>query len=367
MELKEKIIKMKPDRSGDRSANRYNYQTHWAFIKLLEMFVGKEDFVLVMEYFDDIIVLENEKIPQKIDFYQIKTNDKKGVLTISSSNLLKKNIKENGNSKESFAEKLIENFSNFRNETNRIHFVSNKVYNFKLPEGNGNSKDKEELLFGDLDIKEIEKFKEIICKKCNYANCKEECKKILMFSTSDLDLKNYKETALGKFVNFMVGQGRVSVVDLKAVFNSIISEITKISNYEKDIESFAKLIEKKSVTKKNFSAYLDEVESIDVKQANWLEISNTLLHEGLGSIKIKKIKTQFEQVKIDKLNNIDSLFLKIKSDINEALISSKEYDTYKDYIDYIHNSLNNKDYYTSGIYEKEYFTALVLEVLYDKN
>jgi hypothetical protein len=83
MELKEKIINIKPrEKSGSRTQNRFDYQIHWAIAELLELHNDKNNYLIVLEHHDDIIVFDSETEPKKVSFYQIKTNSYDNYWTI---------------------------------------------------------------------------------------------------------------------------------------------------------------------------------------------------------------------------------------------------------------------------------------------
>lgn len=69
MELKDKLISV-PGRenAGSRSSNRFSYQQVWAFDHILDLLSAETDFMLIMEFHEDIFVLNSADNPKKIDF-----------------------------------------------------------------------------------------------------------------------------------------------------------------------------------------------------------------------------------------------------------------------------------------------------------
>src|SRR5689334_18860686 len=71
------IFQVKPrEVSGSRSSNRSDYQKSWAFCLLLKLHRTRQDYLVLFDYHDDVVVLDSAGSPSAIDFYQIKT--KKG-------------------------------------------------------------------------------------------------------------------------------------------------------------------------------------------------------------------------------------------------------------------------------------------------
>ncbi|MFD2209508.1 dsDNA nuclease domain-containing protein [Virgibacillus halophilus] len=77
--LKDSFVKPR-DTSGPRSSNRFDYQKDWAILKMMEMYEVEEDFLLVMDYYDDVVVYDSATDLENISFSQIKTSSKNWTL-----------------------------------------------------------------------------------------------------------------------------------------------------------------------------------------------------------------------------------------------------------------------------------------------
>lgn len=77
MDLAQKLLAV-PERenAGARSSNRFSFQQVWAFDYMLKIIESNIDFVLFMEFHDDIIVLNRCEQEEYVEFFQIKTDDK---------------------------------------------------------------------------------------------------------------------------------------------------------------------------------------------------------------------------------------------------------------------------------------------------
>lgn len=67
--LKDSFVKPR-DISGPRSSNRFDYQKDWAILKMMEMYEVEEDFLLVMDYYDDVVVYDSATDPENISFFK---------------------------------------------------------------------------------------------------------------------------------------------------------------------------------------------------------------------------------------------------------------------------------------------------------
>lgn len=72
--LTDALLAYRPrESSGASSANRFGYQRTWALCHLLDLHERPGDYVLILEYHDDIVVLDDAVAPTVVDFYQVKT------------------------------------------------------------------------------------------------------------------------------------------------------------------------------------------------------------------------------------------------------------------------------------------------------
>lgn len=369
MQLKEKLITTpRREDAGGRTSNRFSFQHSWAMQKLLELVSTENDFVLIMEFFDDVIVLDSSTNPQMIDFYQIKTNNKKTERFITTKKVvtpLKDGL--------SIAQKLIDNLSRFPGDTRSIHLVSNKAYKFDLLDKDCDSTEKLTISLNEFCEDEFAKIKANICKTCHYnkclypKGCSERCRKILYFDVSDLGINNYDDTVFGRFVKFLTerhfGDGTIS--NSRAVYNTLMSEIVRINNNERKSSSFEELLMSKSITKAKFDLYLKDFQKTYLMKNDWIDISNALrFHsENYGNIEINLIRKQWDKYRADCLESDLPILDLIKSDIRE-IIESCNFESYREYIDYVHLQIKDKKYYQQNLYDKHYYTAVVLGELY---
>lgn len=70
----EKLTSRQPrENAGASSSNRFEYQINWGLHRLLQLEKAHEDYVMIQDYHDDIVICNSEKQEDHIDFYQIKT------------------------------------------------------------------------------------------------------------------------------------------------------------------------------------------------------------------------------------------------------------------------------------------------------
>lgn len=70
----DKLASIHPkENAGASSSNRFEYQINWGLHRLLQLEKAHEDYVMILDYHDDIVICNSDKQEDYIDFYQIKT------------------------------------------------------------------------------------------------------------------------------------------------------------------------------------------------------------------------------------------------------------------------------------------------------
>lgn len=142
------------ENAGARAANRFSFQQVWAFNYMLDVMDSGMDFILFMEFHDDVIVLDKTTEKQTVEFYQIKTDDKDS--RHITATFITKNAKKYPE-KMSIAQKMIDEYVKFKEDTRGLHLVSNKSFDFGDLKDSTKSKDRRRIVLSELSEKELKK------------------------------------------------------------------------------------------------------------------------------------------------------------------------------------------------------------------
>ena len=70
------LHKKKPrEKSGARSASRFEFQANFSILKILDIHDSEADYRVLFDHFDDLTILDSAHAPTRISFYQIKGRD----------------------------------------------------------------------------------------------------------------------------------------------------------------------------------------------------------------------------------------------------------------------------------------------------
>jgi hypothetical protein len=348
MSIKNKLIELRPrEIAGASTSKRFSYQIAFAADIILDFIINDEDdFLLLLDYFDDVVVLDNKDSPECISFYQVKTSKsfEISLTTIISSDWLKhmneNNIDFNEFSANSF---FISNGSIKINKKGaRVdHLIFDKTTPCKLSD----------IIFESVNKSKIEA--EIKSKLGNDVDLSK-----LYFCRSMLSLDDFKNQILGKTVDAVLKESpKLDIAAIKSIFNHLFTELTTQNNnvYSPVKINFSDIVSIKGFTKEKFDKIIDIAnKSFSPMDVNVIidygkqQLGYDFHNENIISIKSRYNNFSIERIKnqethrviieeIDKLDLTIILDQDIMSQIISLLDASKvsELNMYQNFKDFI--------------------------------
>lgn len=251
----EKLAQTRPkENAGSRSSNRFEYQINWGLDKLLKLEEGNEDYVMIFDYHDDIVVCNSDKDYDYIDFYQIKTK-KSGQW--SKSCLDKVTNKDSDDQTDiistdglSILAKLVNHTKTFPN-SRKLYFVTNSSLSKNLYTRSDNF----------VEFNQLKEDAQSSIKK----NVKKELGEIaneafdkIVFIQNQMSVDSYEQTLLGALSKFLKSKFNL-VTDINVIYDTLIGEIRKRNDYENEIKSKEDLVKYKAISHSEFSNYLNSL------------------------------------------------------------------------------------------------------------
>jgi len=311
------------ENSGSVSSNRFDYQKNWAICKLIDL-SKKTDFLLVFEFYEDIIVFDSSDNPNVIDFYQVKTKEK-GKHSISS--LLNKTKGS------SILGKLFANKINFNDETSSLNIIANCDYKLEPKEGEVLGV---KICCSELSEKEKKKIAESLSEELSITWLKEYFK-TLFFEKSMLTIEHHTELTQQKLNKHIEEEFNDVKFNPTIAYSTIFDEIKRRNNIEKSLTSFEELIEYKSISKTEFDNMIKVVGS-EPKRIQDLksDIINRIDAEKLPLKFRRFFKSNWSDFEVEYLKPNNLLFKEI-----EKIISQKVNENEDVLEDTLINSMNN--------------------------
>lgn len=361
MDLAEKLLNV-PERenAGARSSNRFTYQQVWAFDYMLKVLDSNSDFVLFMEFHDDVIVLNRLKNEEYLEFFQIKT-DAKDSRYIKSSFITK-----NGNkypAKMSIIQKMIDEFVKFEDDIKGIHLVSNKSFDFGKFQDDTETKNRSTIILNEINDIDIKKIKVDMCKACNKINnCNEECLNVIYFDVADLDLVSYDDTVMGRMIKKLEDMNIPSTIErTRSIYNTILGEIRRINNVEKSAGSVEELMKSKAISKNEFIEWISRLK-VEKPDDLWNQIHLSLITDGFKPLEVNKIYKEWRKYQIDRMN-IEALGLQELVKKIQKIMEEQDFDNCRKWVEYIYNKLSIEP--EAMLYNKYYLYAVIAKEMFD--
>ncbi|MCA9111364.1 MAG: DUF4297 domain-containing protein [Planctomycetaceae bacterium] len=258
--------------SGSRSSNRFDFQENWALCHILELHESGNDYVVILDFHDDVVVLDSVTDPSAILFYQIKTKQS-GNWKCSDLTYRKKG---KSGPLPSILGKLYSNYALFPDDTAGLKFISNAGLNSKLATG-GSSEAVHHIRVEHLDVKEQQKIRTKLIDECG-DNVQSACEPLLSIERTSLSLGDHTNHALGRLTAFLDSQSDLHTQNSAAFYRTLKGEISRLAKSEEDVSEFGDLCKFKAITRERFSELLETVRK-EQPEPDW----PTMLHQQLIS------------------------------------------------------------------------------------
>ncbi|MBO7466958.1 MAG: DUF4297 domain-containing protein [Bacteroidaceae bacterium] len=324
----ELLAKTRPiENAGSRSSNRFDYQINWGLQKLLRLEENDEDYIMILDYHDDIVICSSDKQSDFIDFYQVKTK-KAGQWNLSalngSANYLGDGDSEHKEDGLSILSKLLKHTKTFSNSRN-LFFVTNSSLSKRVF-----SRSDDYVQFNQLTDSARTFIKKIINKELG--DIEDSAFEKLVFIQNQMSIGSFKETLLGTLSQFLKNKFNL-VTDVNAVYDTLISELRKRNDYENEIKSPEDLVKHKSITHKEFSGYLNNL----TIQKEFEELKKSILDEIDVDVRFAekhKITESLNTIFQDSLNYENDELWNLRSEIRNKMSVTDISDDLKGLWDY---------------------------------
>lgn len=276
--LEDFVAKPLRERSGPRSANRFDYQLSWAFCLLLDLESRGEDYLLVLDYHDDVVVFDSQSLPTRADFYQIKTDSQKHWT-------LARLLARAEGSQYSILGKLYAHHINFGDQVRSLNFVSNTQFSLRTrthPKG---------ILLESCFLSEL--CKAALTKVGNALKqehslvARPKCDVVTVFKTDSLSVKDHATHAEGRLSRHLKKTFGEKPYHVSHAFKALIDELRKRNNHEGQLRSVADLSKQKAIGRNEFASLIKQCAAAGERH-KWQPIEQTLVQEGCDVFTIRR-------------------------------------------------------------------------------
>lgn len=370
MSLRDALLTHKPrETSGGPSANRYAFQRTWALCHALQLHESRQDYVLVLEYHDDVLVLDRLIDPTRADFFQVKTKKTgvwslKKLLQIESKRKDKENPDTNAHAvgsaqatPRSILGRLIDHVRTLSPHVASLNLVSNAPFKVTLSAA-PLSEDRESFVAADLDTAEASTLAQRLREELGLAEDPDWG--TVGFTVSSISLLDHQTHGIGKLSALLdkrLPDGKFAV---RPLFKTLADEIEVRSNCEWQPTSYEELSKKKAITRDQIEQYLKTAELAGSASANWASVQSQLTAEGISYRQIEEIQRGWERYEVERINRANVTVQQFRERLVTLVetAQSAEWSTMKELVDMV--ARNYAAQYSSDRYEQSYLHGAIL-------
>lgn len=232
--------------SGARAYNRLDLQLSQAVLLTIELF-PQPNFLVLMDYYDDIVVFDDKNKNANVTFYQVKTKDND---SMSMDTILGKD----------WLPKLYSHMRNPEFVVKELAFVTNAPITYKLNDGNRKKLENPKTVLSTIENETQNKIKEKIANVHGITVDEVDLTKFCHIKTT-LTIEEHKCIAKQKFTEFLfenVGE-HIDGKSINTIFASLIAILTNKQSTELQEETdFCEIIKHKGFTKDNLQRIINE-------------------------------------------------------------------------------------------------------------
>lgn len=270
--------------AGSQTAGRYDFQTNFAILKLIELREAASNYRIVFDLFDDLAVLNDAQDPTKIWFYQIKSKD---LGNWSSTDLCAKKGKVGPRS---YIARMYVNFHQFGESVVETGFVSNAPFTLDRINGTTTSGGDHFISATQLHPGELTKFKTAIAADISSPNADEWWSK-LSFIRTILGVHAQRQMVIGHLQDHIHKTSGQECAKVGALYETIHTSITARTTFSAQGLSYDEFLPRKSLTKVEIDLLVDRAlaRSRSLLE-DWHIVTAECQAAGIGSLTQVKIK-----------------------------------------------------------------------------
>lgn len=338
---------------GRQGGKGHEFQRYWALCHLLDRDLEGKDYLILMEFIEDIAILNDSNQPDTVFLYQLKKLEK-GSWTKARLSRLK-------NNKPSILAKLIQSQKITPIPKSSISFVSNAPIDLALNTGfdstslaHFNGDDLDTTLCEELKVKLAEELK-LEKDTINLKN--------ISFIKSPLSLDDLENHAIGVVANYLSKIKPDHCARADVLMTALYTEIKVKATCTEQANSFEELRNKRGITKYQFAGMLAEVIARKPVGDVLEDAINRLEYEAVPFNQRKSLREAASRLIVDRLNPSNALINNLETEVDNLLKTPPPSDliTNWEVVKWVHQELELlPNWYSFSTLDDSYLKALIL-------
>jgi hypothetical protein len=313
--------------SGGLTANRFAYQCTWALCKLLQLHDEAGDYVLIMEFHDDVLVLNSSTSPTSADFYQLKTAGKMWKLTplLAFKNRGKGAVpvpEQNTAAARSILGRLVEHATRFgAQHTGSMSIVSNAKFGLDtaIPPP---CHERQRFCLADLATDALGKVRAHL--KNELGLQEEPSLHNVFLVTSGISLTDHTTHGVGAVAEFLERRKPGGLFAVQPLFRALRDELTRRATHEWQPTSFADLCERKGINRATLDSFLAAAVGHFDAQAEFSAVRAQLVQENMPFRALLLIERGWRRYQVERMDESNAAVQTLRTGLLPILKSTLE-------------------------------------------
>ena len=282
--LLQAVAASKPrEKAGAHTMARYGFQVHASILKMLELHREGSDYRAVFDHFDDLMVFDAADQPQKVAFYQIKSQDK-GDWTLKGVT----SKKGKGAPPLTFLGRLHHHMTAFGQMVSRLCIVSNLAFNLKLADGTNTTSDNHVIRSPELHSDELAALKKAVANDAAKPPAIDGSH-LFVFERTGLGLVDQESFVKGRLLAFVHERDGADHVPVMSLYEVLRGNVFTKTGVTQEFTTTAEFYERKTLCRADIEAMFARATGGRRFTESWATIQADLSAAGMNTIQVIRL------------------------------------------------------------------------------
>lgn len=351
--LADALLTRRPrETSGAATANRFSYQRTWALCHLLKKHETAGDYVLIMEFHDDIIVLDSAQAPKVVDFFQLKTrgegvwkkkmlvdvpkaptNARKNPAKRARSGLAESGVAVASTAPRSILGKLLDHSVRFGAHVGTMNLVSNAKFDLPvrhLPA----SREREKIRLSELTVEAVADMREKLRAELGVQDEFSFDKVYLI--TSGISLTEHAKHGAGELAAFLDRRRPGGLYAVQPLYRALCDELARRATHEWQPTSFFDLCRRKGIGRAELEGFLLTVDATFDPQRELAAVKEQLGREGVPYRDQVAIERGWRRYQIESMDESNVTVQGLTSNLRSAIADVRSGTAWNSLLELVH-------------------------------
>jgi Cap4 dsDNA endonuclease len=268
------------EKSGAQTMARYAFQVHASILKILDLHESGNDYRAVFDHFDDLMVFDKADQPERVDFYQIKSQS---AGRWSLKDMTRKSGK--GLPPVTFLGRLHQHMATFGKMVTKLGFVSNMGFKLKLADGTSTTDDHHVVISTHLHSDEIDMLKAAVAKDA-VSPPAVDGSHLFVFERTPLGIIGQETLVKGRLLEFVHERGGTERVPVISLYETLRGNVLTKTGTTQEFTTTEEFYDRKTLCRSDIEAMFSRATAGHRFYEGWETIKHDLIGVGMTTRQI---------------------------------------------------------------------------------